>query len=458
VTATVPAGADAVGERLGTALAERLPEHVQRLGWDAERLARHQRERLRALLAHARGHSPFHARRLAGIDPERFEPSDLERLPTMTKAEMMESFDELVTDRRLSRAIVERHVESAVEPRLLLDRFVCLASGGSSGTRGVFVQSIGEYAEFGAATVRWSVARAAAAGAPPGAGLSMAMVAAASPVHSTGFAAGCARQPPLRILPAPATLPVTEIVERLNAMQPPALMGYPSALARLAREQRAGRLRITPLAVTSTSEMLSPDDRATIRAAFDAPLVDQFGATEGLLGHSDPDGEVLTFATDICLVELVDEDNQPVPDGTPSAKALITNLHNLTQPLIRYELTDRFVRHPDAGWLRATVEGRADEVFSYGDLELHPLAIRTVMVKSRAVTEYQVRQTARGIDVDVVAAGELDTDALAAALAASLRSAGLPQPDVSVRTIDELRPQPEIGKIRRFVPLADQPS
>ncbi|MGZ4201392.1 MAG: hypothetical protein ACXVRH_04975, partial [Thermoleophilaceae bacterium] len=178
MTATVPAGAGAVGvgELLGTALTERLPEHVQRLGWDGERLARHQRERLRALLAHAREQSPFHARRLAGIDPERFEPSDLERLPTMTKADMMDSFDELVTDRRLSRASVERHVESAVEPRLLLDRFVCLASGGSSGKRGVFVQSIGEYAEFGAATVRRSVARAAAGVAPPGGGLSMAMV------------------------------------------------------------------------------------------------------------------------------------------------------------------------------------------------------------------------------------------------------------------------------------------
>ena len=32
----------------------------------------------------------------------------------------------------------------------------------------------------------------------------------------------------------------------------------------------------------------------------------------------------------------------PSPDGVASSKVLVTNLHNLTQPIIRYELTDRF--------------------------------------------------------------------------------------------------------------------
>ena len=452
MTASAPASVEALGERLGSALTGRLPEHIERLGWDAERLALHQRERLRALLAHASEQSRFHARRLAGVDPERFEPADLEGLPVMTKADMMESLDELVSDRRLSRDAVERHLGAVAEPSLLLGDYVCLASGGSSGRRGIFVQSIDEYAEFGAATVRRGVARALAAGAPAD-GIFMAMVAAGSPVHSTGFAAGCARRPPLRILPAPATLPLAEIVDRLNEMQPPALMGYPSTLALLARERQAGRLRIGPLAVTSTSEMLTPEDRALIRAGFGVPVVDQFGATEGLLGHSEPDGDVLTFASDICLVQLVDESNRPVPPGTPSAKALVTNLHNLTQPLIRYELEDRFVAQPGGGWLRATVEGRSDEVFRYGAVELYPLAIRTVMVRQPAVTEYQVRQSRRGIDVSVVAEGMLDETALAAALERSMRDAGLPEPSAIVQRVDAIERSPEIGKVKRFIAL-----
>ncbi|MGH9119221.1 MAG: hypothetical protein ACRD0A_15470 [Acidimicrobiales bacterium] len=45
---------------------------------------------------------------------------------------------------------------------------------------------------------------------------------------------------------------------------------------------------------------------------------------------------MITFASDMCIVELIDADNQPVGLGQPAAKALVTNLHNFTQPLIRY--------------------------------------------------------------------------------------------------------------------------
>jgi phenylacetate-coenzyme A ligase PaaK-like adenylate-forming protein len=132
-----------------------IPEHLERLRWGADRLAAHQRDRIRALLRHALAHSPFHARRLAGVDADRFELADLPSLPTMRKVVMMEGFDEVVTDRRLSRRLVEHHLASSTnEPRLLLDDYVCLATGGSSGLRGVFVQRLEEFAEFGASIMR----------------------------------------------------------------------------------------------------------------------------------------------------------------------------------------------------------------------------------------------------------------------------------------------------------------
>lgn len=49
------------------------------------------------MLAAAVERSPFHARRLAGIDPGRFEPAQLADLPVMTKQQMMANFDELLT-------------------------------------------------------------------------------------------------------------------------------------------------------------------------------------------------------------------------------------------------------------------------------------------------------------------------------------------------------------------------
>ena len=421
----------ALQDRMAAELARHLSQHAGRLGWDAARVARHQRERMRALLTHSLERSPFHARRLQGLDPSRFELSDLRRLPVMSKSQMMAEFDDVVTDARLSRSLVEEHLAASNhEPSLLLGDYVCLASGGSSGLRGVFIQTLGEYADFVASVVRRGYARALAAAGPPPEGLVLGIVGAASPIHSSGFGAAVAAEPPVRLIPAPATLPLREIVGRLNAVQPPCLLGYASKLAELAQEQLAGRLRITPRSVTSMAEVVTAADRALIEQAFQVPVTDMFVSTEGLVGHSEPGGSVLSFASDTCLAELVDDDNNPVPDGEPSAKVLVTNLHNFTQPLLRYELTDRMTGHAStgaAGWLRASLDGRADEVFLYGGVAVHPHVIRSVLVGAAGVSEYQVRQSERGIHVDCVTDGRLDPASLAARLEHALRPGG-PQP------------------------------
>ena len=254
-----------------------------------------------------------------------------------------------------------------------------------------------------------------------------------------------AEDAPFRFHPAPATLPLAEIVERLNATRPAALYGYASMLHRLARERREGRLDITPIAVTSTSETLLPEVRETVAEAFGVPVGNTFGSTEGLVGTSAPCEEPLTFNSDLCIVELVDEDDQPVPSGTPSAKVLVTNLYNRAQPLIRYELTDSFVRQPDAvehGHFRACVEGRTEDPLRYDDVDLHPHAVRAVLVATAAVLDYQVRQTRRGIEVDA-----------RTRLTSALATAGLRDPKVDVRVVDDLERNAATGKLRRFLPL-----
>ena len=369
---------------------------------------------------------------------------------------MMAEFDEVVTDRRLSRRLAEQHLAaSAHAPGLLLDEYVCLASGGSSGLRGVFVQTLGEFTDFVASLMRRGYARALAAGGPPPPGLVLGQVAAASPVHSSGFGAAVATGPPVRLIPAPATLPLDQIVARLNTAQPPALLGYASKLAELAREQLAGRLTIAPRSVTSVSEVLTAADRAVIERAFAVPVIDSFVSTEGLVGHSEPGGSVMSFASDMWLAELVDDDDNPVPPGVPSAKVLVTNLHNLTQPLVRYELTDRFTMPEGtlaAGWLRASIEGRADEVFRYGGVPVHPHVIRSALAAEGTVREYQIHQTEAGIDVTCVTGGHLATTRLAARLEHALRQAGLTEPQVSIKLAETITRDPKTGKVSRFIP------
>jgi phenylacetate-coenzyme A ligase PaaK-like adenylate-forming protein len=165
---------------------------------------------------------------------------------------------------------------------------------------------------------------------------------------------------------------------------------------------------------------------------------------------------VFVFNSDLCIVELVDADNNPVAQGAPSAKVLVTNLYNMAQPLIRYELTDTFIRQPDAagyGYLRARVHGRNDDVLHYGPVDVHPIVIRSVMVKTPEVIDYQVRQTRGGVDVFAVTVDGFHLEGLSDQLCAALVDGGLRSPDVTVRPVDHLDRHPVTGKLRRFIPL-----
>jgi phenylacetate-CoA ligase len=441
-------------------LLARIPEHLERLSWSAERIESAQREGLRRLLAHAVAHSPFHRQRLADTDVASIEPAGLASLPVMTKTDMMGDIDDVFTDRRLTLGAIEQALaETGSEPIPVLGRYMALATGGSTGQRGVFVFDTAAQAKFILSIIRSLLARLHAAGGIPPGGLPMAMVGAGSAVHATGAAAAETIGPdaPLRISPVPVTLPWPQIVDRLNALQPPGLMGFASALARLGAEQSAHRLHIAPALIISTGETLLPEARAEITATFGTPVINSFASTEGLMGSSAPGGDVLMFNSDMFIIELVDADNRPVGPGVPSAKVLVTNLYNLTQPLIRYELADSFVRVPSdsgPGHLLARVQGRADEVFHYQAGDLHPHVVRSVMVHSPEVTDYQVRQTQTGIEAHIVSAGSADPEALRHRLAGALARGGLSQPDVTVRVVRDLARNAGSGKLRRFIPLA----
>jgi phenylacetate-coenzyme A ligase PaaK-like adenylate-forming protein len=438
-----------------------MPAHLDRLTWSADRLRDWQRDRLRALLAAAKRGSPFHARRLAGVEPSGFELADLPDLPVMTKAEMMAEFDDVMSDARLTREVAERALAATgTTPQPLPGGYVCIATGGSSGQRGVFAQDAASTAELCSLLFRPRIAAATARGAAamdgqPVPSLHVAMVTAPSAVHGTMCIPSMLEGSPISISHVPVTWPLPAIVGRLNQLQPQVLNGYPSLLARLATEQSAGRLRIAPQMVSSTAETLLAEFRAAISAAFGVPITNTFATAEGLVGASPPDDPAITMATDSCIVELVDTDRHPVAAGTPSASVLVTNLYNRVQPLIRYELTDSFTQQPNSaehGHLRAIVEGRSDDILHFADADVHPLVVRSVLLTRRRVIDYQVWQTATGVDVRVLLEGGLDLSLLRDDLRAALRRAGLADPQVHVEAVTSLPRNPETGKLRRVIP------
>ncbi len=82
--------------------------------WSPARLRVHQREALSALRRHAYAHSAFYQEFHAGL-----ETAPLEALPVLTKAMVMDRFDDLVTDPAIRLADVKAYVaDHAPEERL----------------------------------------------------------------------------------------------------------------------------------------------------------------------------------------------------------------------------------------------------------------------------------------------------------------------------------------------------
>ena len=379
-----------------------LPAYVDRLSWSADRLRGERRDRLCELVQVAQERSSWHRRRLTRLDPQRLTEEDLRDIPPMTKADLMDNWDEIVTDPRLSLDRVNAHLESLETDEYLLGQYHAVASGGSSGRRGVFVYDWEGWMGVYLNVARLSQQQPKAKGEPP----VLALLAAEKATHiSSAYIQTFMDAPTSHRIPV--TRPIEQIVEELNRLQPTFLAGYPSVLFLLVHEARAGRLNIAPGWIGGTAEPLLPEIRAALEETWGVSVGNAWGCSEGARATSCGRGRGMHLCDDLVIVEPVDEQGRPVPPGVPSAKVYLTNLFNRVLPLIRYELEDEmtFLDEPcpcgSAHRRIDDIQGRLDDSFRYGDgVQVHPHLFRSTLGRQRNIVEYQVRQTERGADID----------------------------------------------------------
>ena len=381
--------------------------------------------------------------------------ADLSSLPVMTKSDLMDNFDDIVTDRRLTLDLCERHIDALAGDACLFDEFHVVASGGSSGRRGVFVYDQDAWATCYSSIVRFPardrLVHRELANRPP----VVVTVAAAKASHISAALGATFSTPDLPRHSVPVNQPMEQIVDRVNELQPTTLMGYGSFLPQLAAEARAGRLRIAPQRVVAISEPLLPEARAELESTWGVPVASGYGMSEGLFAGSCGDGSHLP--DDLCLLEPVSVEGTPVDAGTTSAEVYVTNLYNTVVPLIRFEVTDEvtILDGPCAcgSVFRRIADplGRLDDTFIYPNgTAVHPHVFRSCLNQQHLV-EYQVRQTARGADIFAVTSGAVDTGAVASRIEHALRDLGLPAPEVTLVLVDAVDRLPS-GKLKRFVP------
>jgi len=184
-------------------------------------------------------------------------------------------------------------------------------------------------------------------------------------------------------------------------------------LGLLVTEQILGRLDIKPCVVAGGGEPLSGELRKQIHSVWGSSVFDIYGTQEGLRAmECGVDGGLHIFE-DLGMVELVDEDNRPVPDGTLGHKILFTSLVGFTQPVIRYEISDMMVLAtepcPCGQPFRRilAINGRNDDVIYLeglgGDkVAVHPVHFWNVLESYEAIRQYQVVHEPDGIRLRLV--------------------------------------------------------
>ena len=419
--------------------------------WTTEQLQALQRRRLAQLVRHAMTSSPFYRERYAGLDPG--DPVELALLPVVDKATVMERFDDLVCDRRLSLAAVEAHLDGLARDELLLGRYRAMATGGSTGRKGVFVADRAEWRQYLAGFFRWNHYVGLKPRLPRR--LRIASVAAARPLHMTYRMAASIDVGLYRVLRLEAAMPPAAMVEALNRHQPDFLYAYGSVLGLLAAEQLDGRLRIHPAAIASSGETHTEELREAIRAAWGTSSFEMYAMTEaGILGsHCDRHSGIHLFE-DQAIVEVVDERGRPVPAGQVGHKLLVTNLITRVQPLIRCEVSDMVAmaaeRCPCGRPFRllAAVAGRNDDILylpaaAGGTVAVHPLALRTALAGIPGLAQYKVVHDADGLHVRAAlrpgAAAEETVRQVTDRLAEKLAAQGVARPAVQVELRDHLQ-------------------
>lgn len=88
-----------------------------------------------------------------------------------------------------------------------------------------------------------------------------------------------------------------------------------------------------------TSEILFEDDKKLLEIYLGVPIINEYGAAElGIIAFQNKNNEWAINTEDL-FVEILDENNHPVPHGT-EGRVVITSLYNKAHPFIRYDLGD----------------------------------------------------------------------------------------------------------------------
>jgi phenylacetate-coenzyme A ligase PaaK-like adenylate-forming protein len=453
--AEVTKGDAPVDQRFVDAL---VAERVARDLWSREQLLSYQSRQLQKTLQHSVEMSPYY-REAIGSHVAR--GAALEDLPILTKQTLMSEFDRIVTDRRLNLAAVEQHIAGQNPDGLLLGEYRICASGGTTGVRSVVAYDRGAWASTLADFFRFQRMFGA------GLGCRIIGIGSPSPFHLSYQVWGRLPSAEQAVPRLSVTMPLSGVVKALNAYQPEYLLTFPSFLRRLAEEQQAGRLRISPKIFRTGAEALTQDVRELCREVWGVPVLNGYAITEaGVLGGECLHAAGMHLAEDTAVFEVVDDAGRAVRAGGQGTKLLVTSLTNRVFPLIRYEVSD-ILSLTDQPCIcgrpyarTASIEGRREETLLFparggGTVAVHAARLRTPLVRTAGIRQYQIRRLPDGLAIRISLRDDRRQEDVQSIVGQEVRrvlaAAGAIIGKVIVDVVDDIEPEGTGGKERLIV-------
>ena len=340
--------------------------------------------RTQSLVKHAFEHVPYYRRRFteAGCTPKDIKnQDDFNRLPVLTRKDLMDNFDELLSD------------------DVSLKDVKLSTTGGSSGTPAKVYKKKKEIrAANGWRMLGWWGISPAADCASVYRDVQNSLKARI--MHFLQW------YPTKQILLDATSFTEKDMrvfLDEFIRVRPEVLHGYVGAMDNLAEYVLEHDIHLPPPKVIwVTSAPITPVQQNKIETAFNAPVYDQYGCCEIYwLAAECPARNGLHMFYDTRRIEFLDDDNRTVPNGT-FGNIAVTDLKNYAFPLIRYLNGDRGRRldkRCTCGCnlpLMDKVKGRVSETFTLpSKTRLNGEFLTTLFDNTpEAVKQFQVHQLA----------------------------------------------------------------
>lgn len=290
--------------------------------WESDEIERHQMRQLEQVASHAVKTVPFYKDRLnclAGIKPGELTLERWRDIPILRRADLQQAGEELY-----SSALPKSHTP-------VMDA----TSSGSTG-RPVTVKITMVTRIFSdALTLRY---HDWAGRDFSGKTCAIEIIQRGKSADPTGWAPGYVSGP---MVVLPIDTPIARQFDWLLENEPDYLLTYPTNLAALVRHSRERGERIAGLRQVATmSEVLDPETREECERDWGVPVIESYSAKEvGTIALQCPEHGNLHVQSESLLVEILDEAGRACRPGE-IGRVVISDLHNLAMPLIRYEIGD----------------------------------------------------------------------------------------------------------------------